>query len=49
MTLSVNLLYSLESVSTDRELATYIKVALLHFTYNLNVFSDGQMLLFVFH
>ena len=29
MTLSANLLHSLKSVCTDRELATYIKVAVI--------------------
>ena len=42
MTLSVNLLQSLESISTEHELATYIKVAVTHFIYNFNVFSDGS-------
>ena len=36
MTLSENLLQSLESLCTDRELVAY----------NLNVFGDGQMFLF---
>ena len=48
-TLSVNLLQSLESVCTDHELATYMKVAVRHFVYILDVFSDGQMFLFIIH
>ena len=41
VTLSVNLLKSLESVCTDRELAKYIKVAVIHFIHNLDVCIDG--------
>ena len=33
MTLSANLLESLESVCTDCKLATYIKVAVIHFIF----------------
>ena len=46
MTLSANLFQSLELVCTDCELATYIKVAVIHFIYNLDVISDDQMFLF---
>ena len=49
VTLSVNLLQSLESVCTNHELATYIKVAVTHFIYNFNVFSDGQLFLCLIH
>ena len=47
MTLSVNLLKSLKSVYTDHELATHMKVAVIYFIYSLDVFSDGQMFLFI--
>ena len=49
VTLSVNFLQSLKSVCTDSELATYIKVTVTHFIYNLNVFSDGQLFLCLIH
>ena len=32
---------SLESVCTDRELAKYIKVAIIHFIHNLDMCIDG--------
>ena len=47
VTLSVNLLKSLESVCTDHELAKYIKVAIIHFIHNLDVCIDGTYSLFV--
>ena len=49
MTLSANLLQSLKSVCTDHELATYIKLDVIHFIYNLDIFSKGQMFLFFIH
>ena len=47
MTLSANLLQTLESICTDHELAIYIKVLVLHFIYNIDVLIDGQMFLFI--
>ena len=41
MTLSVNLLKSFESVCAGRELAKYIKVAVIHFIHNLDMYIDG--------
>ena len=36
--LSVNLLQSFKSICTDRELAPYIKIAVIHFIYNLLIY-----------
>ena len=36
--LSAILLQSFKSICTDRELATYIKVAVIHFIYNLLIY-----------